>query len=317
MRSVNTADKELIQKAKMKKIIFGGTEKGGILSRIMIYGILTGLGFVYIYPLIYMLSLSLMSTSDLVDATVTWIPTSLSRGSFIKAYETLNVLAGLKDSFIMSLIPALLQTVILAFAGYGMARLQVPFKKMWLVLMVVAFLIPTQVTLIPRYLLFSSYQLLKTIWPTYLMSALGQGVKSSIFFFIYYQFFQSYPKSLDEAAQIDGASRLTVFIKIAIPMARPAIVVSYLFSFIWFWNETTQTSQLSAEAVNTLPMRLESFAVAFSRIFSSAEISTGGALNESIRLAGTLITIAPLLLLYILLQRYFVEGVERTGITGE
>jgi len=317
MKNTSIIGKELTQKVKMRKIVFGNTEKGGLINKIAIYGILFGLGFVYIYPLLYMLSQSLMSTSDLVDATVTWIPTGFSFGSFDKAAKTLGVIQGLKDSVIMSLVPALLQTVILAFAGYGMARFHVPFKKFWLVLMIVAFLIPTQVTLIPRFLLFSRYQLLKTIWPPYLMAALGQGVKSSIFFFIYYQFFQSYPKSLDEAAQIDGAGRVKVFIKIAIPMAKPAIVVSYLFSFIWFWNETTQTSQLSSGAVQTLPMRLSDFVTAFSKIYSSTEISSGGALNESIRLAGTLITVAPLLLLYILLQRYFVEGVERTGITGE
>lgn len=317
MRNINIADKELTQKVKMRRIVFGSTEKRGIINKILIYGILFGLGFVYIYPLLYMLSTSLMSTSDLVDATVTWIPTGFSFGSFTMAARTLGVLQGLKDSFIMSFIPALLQTVILAFAGYGMARFQVPFKKFWLVLIVVTFLIPTQVTLIPRYLLFSRVHLINTIWPPYLMAGLGQGIKSSIFFLIYYQFFQSYPKSLDEAAQIDGAGRFKVFIKIAIPMAKPAIVVCYLFSFIWFWNETTQTAQLSAGAAQTLPMRLASFVTEFNKIYSSTEISSGGALNEAIRLAGTLITIAPLLLLYILLQRYFVEGVERTGITGE
>ena len=171
--------------------------------------------------------------------------------------------------------------------------------------------------MIPRYLLFNSYRLIGTIWPTYLISALGQGIKSSVFLLVYYQFFSSYPKSLDEAAQIDGAGRIRIFTRIALPMAVPAIVVCFLFSFIWTWNNTTQVAQYSMGAVTTLPMHLEQFVDRFNKLYSSSQFSTGGALNEAIRLAGTLLTILPLVVLYLILQKQFVESIERTGITGE
>ena len=304
-------------KRSLHRFFFGAKGKDSILMKIIIYGILTGIGFVFIYPLIYMVSTSFMDSKDLVDSTITWIPNRLSLENFFKAWATLEVWDGLKDSITVTVIPAFLQTAVLALAGYGLGRFPVPFKKLWIVLSVLIFLIPAQVTMIPRYLLFNSYQLTETIWPMYLISLLGQGIKSSIFLLVYYSFFSTYPKSLDESAQIDGAGRLRIFFRIALPMAKPAIVVCFLFSFIWIWNDTTQISQYSTGAVTTLPMHLEQFADEFNRLYSSASVSTGGALNEAIRLAGTLITILPLIILYLLMQRNFVESIEKTGITGE
>ena len=173
-------------------LVGGRGDTGSRLGKLTTYFILTGMGFVFLYPLLYMLSVSFMDTPDLVDATVTWIPTHLSVESFIKAAKTLEFWDGLKDSLIMTVIPAGLQTFALALAGYGLARYHVPGKKFWMVLAVFIFLIPTQVTMIPRFLLFNTYQMIGTIWPIYLISALGQGVKSSVFLLIYYNFFNSY-----------------------------------------------------------------------------------------------------------------------------
>lgn len=300
-----------------KKIILGNAERDGLLQRMFLYGILLGMGFVYLYPVLYMISVSFMSTKDLVDATVTWIPRTLSLEGFQKAAQTLDYWEGLKSSLQMSLVPAILQTVTLAFAGYGLARFPLPFKKLWFALIVFIFLIPTAVTLIPRYMMFNTYHLINTVWPTMLTALLGQGVKSSLFLLIYYQFFNSYPKALDEAAMIDGAGSIKVFVRVAVPMAVPAIVVTFLFSFIWFWNETTQLSLLSGTAARTLPIRLAAFVDSFNKLYPSNDTSAGGALNESIRLSGTLLTIAPLLLMYLFLQKFFVQSIERTGITGE
>lgn len=298
--------------------LVGGRAKGGSrLKKFATYFILTGMGFVFLYPLLYMLSVSFMDTQDLVDATVTWIPTHLSVESFVKAARTLEFWSGLKDSLIMTAVPAGLQTFTLALAGYGLARYRVPGKKLWVVLAVLIFLVPAQVTMIPRFLLFNSYKMIGTIWPIYLISALGQGTKSTVFLLIYYNFFNSYPKSLDEAAALDGAGSVMIFFKIALPMAKSALVLTYLFSFIWIWNDTTQLPQFSTGAVTTLPMHLQQFVDRFNKLYSSVGVSTGGALNESIRLAGTLLTILPLIILYFIVQKQFIESIERTGLTGE
>lgn len=303
--------------ASIKKGLLGNADKDGILQKMFLYAVLLGMGFIYLFPVLYMISTSFMSTKDLVDATVTWIPRQLSLEGFQKAIETLGYWAGLKTSLLMSFVPGVLQTVSLALSGYGLARFPLPFKKLWFGIIVLIFLIPSAVTLIPRYMLFNSYKLVNTLWPSMLTAALGQGVKSSLFLLIYYQFFNSYPKALDEAAMIDGAGSLKVFARVAVPMAVPAIVVTFLFSFIWFWNETTQLSLLSGAAARTLPIRLAAFVDSFNKLYPSNETSAGGALNESIRLSGTLLSVLPLLIMYLFLQKFFVQSVERTGITGE
>ena len=134
---------------------------------------------------------------------------------------------------------------------------------------------------------------------------------------IYVAGLQSVPGDLIEAAKIDGAGAATVFFRIALPMAKPALVLTYLFSFIWIWNDTTQLPQYSTGAVTTLPMHLQQFVERFNKLYASVGVSTGGSLNESIRLAGTLLTILPLIVLYFIVQRQFVESIERTGLTGE
>jgi multiple sugar transport system permease protein len=145
----------------------------------------------------------------------------------------------------------------------------------------------------------------------------GQGIKSSIFVLVFYQFYSSYPKAFDEAASIDGAGPFKTWIKIAVPMVGPAILVTFLFTFIWSWNETFSSSLYFGSTFSTLPMKLESFVDAYSRLYSTNDYSTANKLNEAIRMAGTLLTIAPLIVVYVFLQRFFIEGIESTGITGE
>ena len=163
-------------KEALRRFCRGKAGSASVPTKIATYFILTGLGFVFIYPLLYMVSVSLMDTADLVDATVTWVPTHFTLEGFKKAARTLEFWDGLKDSLIMTVIPAGLQTLTLAMAGYGLARYPVPGKKLWVLLAVFIFLIPSQVTTIPRFLLFNAYKLVGTIWPMYLICLLGQAM---------------------------------------------------------------------------------------------------------------------------------------------
>lgn len=288
-----------------------------ILYKIVIYLLLLIIGFAYLYPLLFMVSTSLMDMDDLVNPTVQWIPTKLYLNNFKIAANVLNVRDSLINSIIMAGVPAILQTISSALIGYAFARFEFPLKKLWLGLLLFTFLLPVQVTLIPKYIMFSNYGMINTPLTSFLPALFGQGIRSTIFILIFYQFFSSYPKSIDEAAQIDGANHLTIFLRIAIPMSVPAIVVSILFSFVWYWNETYLSSLFFGNSIQTLPMRLQSFVDAYSRMYPVNDASLVNRLNEGIRMAATLITIVPLILLYLLLQKQFVESIDRTGITGE
>ena len=211
-------------------------------------------------------------------------------------------------------VATIFQTISSALAGYAIARHDMPLKNLWLVLMILSFLTPSSVMLIPKYLMFNQYGLIGSPLSVLLPAMLGQGINSTVFVLVFNQFFSSYPKSFDEAARLDGASGIEIFFKVAIPLCVPAIIVSVLFSFVWFWNETYVSGLLFGNTLRTLPMKLQSFVEEFSKSYASG---SGNKINESLQLAATVLVVSPLMLLYAALQKYFIEGIESSGITGE
>ncbi len=293
-------------------------DKKSLLGMIARYLLLIGISAVFLYPILYMICNSLKSVQDLVNPTVEWLLVKPTWENFTKALKTLRYGSTLPFTIFYTLAATLAQTVSCAMAGYGFARHEFPLKRFWMIMLVAAFLIPAQVTLVPKYLMFYNYGLTNTLFSIWLPALLGQGVNSSIFILIFENFFNSYPKSFDEAARLDGAGRFTIFFRVAMPMVKPAAVVSILFSFVWIWNETYTAGQLMGAELRTLPMKLESFVAEFTSIYSSGSGDMSARLNESSRLAATLLVIAPLILLYIILQKSFIRGIDAaSGVTGE
>ena len=317
-RRGSRAERRAHFREKVKKVVFhGGAKENGLVMKLVVYALLIGIGFIYLYPILYMLVSAFMNLDDLVNPAVNWMPTQLYLGNFRRATRVLDFFNTLRMSVFAASVPAVLQTIVCALAGYAFARFEFPLKRMWLFLVVATFIIPVQVTIVPRYILLHSYGLIGSLNANFLPAAFGQGFRSTIFVLIFYNFFKTYPKSLDEAAIVDGASKLRVFVRIALPISVPAIIVSILFSFIWYWNETYQTSLFVGTGFMTMPVRLESFVTEFNRLYPATDGSPVNRINEALRMAGTLLAIAPLLLLYLCTQKQFVESVETTGITGE
>lgn len=310
MKKIKTsgANSPLLRPRELKRPDFG---------KIAIYFLLIVFGFIYLYPVIYMIVVSLMPTEDLVNPTIRWIPTSIDLSNFRQVFEVLEYPAALGTTVALSAVCCIFQTVSCALMGYALARYQVPLKRLWIVLLVVVFVIPTNVITIPRYVLYNSYGLINTPLAIVLPALLGQGLKSTVFVLLFMQSFASYPKSFDEAAQLDGAGRLRVFFKVALPMAGPIIVLSLLFSAVWYWNETAQTGMFAGSALKTLPLQLQAFDTAFGKAFPADFGSELNRLNERYQMAATILVISPLVILYLFLQRKFVQGIEASGITGE
>lgn len=290
---------------------------GGKIKKGLIYFLLIDIGFVYLYPLIYMVSVSLMPSSDLVNPTIRWIPTHLDLSNFTQVFETLQYDETLFRTIIMAGVASLLQIVSCSLAGYALARFDVPLRKVWVVILVFTFLIPTSLTLVPQYVLFNSYGLIGSIGSIWIPALFGQGISSSLFVLIFMQSFSSYPKAYDEAAKLDGASQLQVFIKVALPMATPIIILTFLFSFVWYWNETSKSGLYLNGQYLTLPLQLENFNSLFGSAFPSAAGSAMNRLNERVQMAATLMVFLPVMILYLFLQKRFIQGIESSGITGE
>ncbi|MEP0807084.1 MAG: carbohydrate ABC transporter permease [Chloroflexota bacterium] len=300
-----------------KSLLFGNRTRSGLLFSALLYALLIAIGFVYLYPLLFMFVTSLKSPSDLLNPMVQWVPTELYTGNYQKAYRVLNYPNTLMASILVSVVPSLLQTFVASVVGYGLARYRFWGRNLVLLLILATFIIPPQNTLIPQMLAYKEQGLLGSPWALILPAMLAQGYRSAIFILIFYQSFISLPKVLEEAARLDGASDLRIFLTIAVPSALPAFIVSFIFSVVWYWNETFLTSIFLEGGVTTLPMQLSRFVQAYESLYPPGTVNIFDRLNEAVKMSGTFLNIAPLLVMYFLLQRWFVESVERTGITGE
>jgi multiple sugar transport system permease protein len=301
---------------KFKKLLVGMKFTDGILFKILIYTLLISLGYIYLYPVLYMITNSFMTVEDIINVSVKWIPSSLNWENYKIVWNDIGYLNALKDAVILSVLPALSATVSSAIIGYGFARYNFPLKKLLFVLMIITFIIPPQITMLPTFRMYSQYGLLGSIKAFIYPAILGQGLNGAIFILIFYQFFKMIPKSLEESAQLDGASNFKIFTKIALPLAVPSIIIVFLFSLVWYYNETYLAGLfLSGSDMLTLPLRVNQFINNYTSIYP--EGSRARELMQAVKLAGNVLTLLPLLIVYFIFQRHFVESIDRTGITGE
>lgn len=292
-----------------------------LIVKIVIYFVLICVGFVYLEPIFEIIAKTFMSAEDIIDPSVNWLPKSLSLNNLKVASNVLKVGPTLRNTILWSGGMAVAQTIVSALTGFALSRYDFKFKKFWFVMIVLAFIIPTPVTMVPRLMMFvtaqeaTSIQLIGTALPQAAMALLGQGVYSTVLILVFYTAFNMIPRVLDEAAQIDGASAIKVFWFVVVKMSATTILVVFLFSFVWNWNETYITGTLMRNNIELLPAKLNMFNSEFDSLVSAQ----GGAfkLNEAYKMAATLISISPLLILYAFVQKQFIQGIENTGITGE
>lgn len=310
-------------KDKLKKFVFGNKEKEGAGKQIVVYVLLISIGFVYLYPLLHMISRSFMTVSDLLDSSIQWLPTEFYTQNYKNAARAMDFWKTFRDSVLIAGVPTLINVVICAIVGYGFARYNFPGKKIMMGLLIFSFIIPPQITMMPTYVFYTDIGIINSLKAFIIPAVLGQGLKSQIFILIFYQFFRQVPQALIEAAKIDGAGHFKSFARIAIPSAGPAILVVFLFSIVWYWNESYLTQLYvvgaTADATSTLSTLVVSLKT-FETSYATAASQSGGSMvsiNENIKMAGTMLSILPLLIMYFILQRQFVESVDRTGITGE
>ena len=307
-------NKRRTARAKM----FNGNHIKDSASKLFLYVTILAVGFIFLYPIFIMTAESAKDIYDLVNPLVKWFPTKIYVTNFTRAWSVLGGLKTLLSSGAYMLLVAICQTASSAAIGYGFAKYDFRMKKPLFLLMVATFIIPDQVTFMPNYLMYKSFGMLKTIMPFLLPAIFGQGIKNAIFILIFYQFFRMLPKALDEAAEIDGAGNFRIFAGINLPLAVPAIVVIFIFSFVWHWNETYLADLYFEDAIRTFPLALANFTEYFQKMFPVDDPNNPLLrMNEGVRMAGTLISILPLLVMYIFVEPKLVESLDRAGITGE
>ena len=301
----------------VQAFLFGSRAGYGLVFTVALYLLLIAIGFVYLYPLLFMFVTSLKSPGDLLNPMVQWVPTELYLGNYTKAYRVLDYPATLAASLLISAVPSSVQAAVCSGVGYGLARYRFWGKRLVFALILATFIIPAQNTVIPQMLTYKDLGLLGNLWALILPALAGQGYKSAIFILIFYQTFLSLPKVLEEAARLDGASEVGIFVRLGLPAAGPAFITAIIFSVVWYWNETYLTVIFLEGGLQSLPMQLSKFVQAYENLYPPGTVNIFDRLNEAVKLSGTFLNILPLLVLYFLLQKWFVESVERSGITGE
>ncbi len=309
-----------------KKVMMGSNDRRGVIMSVVVYTLLITIAFIYLYPVLYMFSRSLMGKNDLLDASAKWIPSSVTLNNYASAIATMDYWNSLLKNLAIALTSTLCQVFVCSLVGYGFARYNFPGKMLWMVILILSFLLPAQTIAVPNFLLFNSMNIVDgTLKPFLITAILGQGFKSCLCILIFYNFHRQVPQSLIEAAEIDGAGHIKAYFQIAVPLSAAAIVVVTLFSFVWYWNEVDLVRTYLGSTndrnvgLTTLMLELNKFEDSYNAVYATHAQSTTSTnrLNDAIKMAGTMLSIAPMLLMYFFLQKQFVESVDKAGITGE
>lgn len=294
------------EKSNRKKRITLG--KIGHYSWVVLrYVILIGIAFMILYPFVVRICVSFMSTNDIVDTTVMYIPREGSTFFIQKAMQNMNYWTALLNTFLLSALIGLLQLFVATFCGYGFARFKFWGSNILFFAVILTLIIPSQTIIIPLYSRFSNFfglNLLNTFWPLLIMSATGLGLKNGLYIYMMRQFFRGMPKELEASAFIDGAGHLRTFFVIMLPNAMNMMITVFLFAFTWQWTDTTYNDLL----IPKLDILANTVMKAWNT--SSTEILQ----QQSLLDTGALLMIFPLLIVFLVCQRYFVQSIERSGL---
>lgn len=297
---------------KTKYVVLGKEADKGLIFRLFLYLVLIDTAYIYLNPILFMISTMVKNATDLLDPAVNWVPRAIYTGMLQDAWTKLKYPSAFTISALLSLVVSVSQTISCAIAGYAFARLEFPFKRFWFFCLIICFIVPTQVVILPNLIAASQLGLMKTYIPIIVPALFGHGLKGALFVIIYRQFFSTQPKELEEAAKIDGASVFRVFFRVMLPLAKSAILVVFLFSFVWTWNDYYLPS-MYLTGVKEVPLSMGIAQI--SAVLQQQATEFGPSIfDEPLKMAASFLIIMPPLVLYMFTQRWFVEGVERTGL---
>jgi multiple sugar transport system permease protein len=261
---------------------------------------------VVLYPLFWMIGTSFKSPEE-IASNIGLIPHDFTPSNFTEGWNKFDVAFGrfFLNSAMVATLTVLGNVVSCLLAAYALGRLRFRLRGFWFAIMIGTLLLPGHVLIIPQYILFRTLGLVGGDFP-YLPLLVPHFLATEAFFvFLMVQFMRGIPRELDEAAVIDGASAYSVFRHVVLPLSRPALVTTAIFSFIWTWNDFfRQLVYLSQLKDYTAPVALTLF------IDSTSESSVGP------MFAMSLLSLVPVFLFFVAFQRLLVEGINTSGLKG-
>ena len=230
-----------------------------------------------------------------------WLPSVLRWSNFTDALDYIPYWDLTKNSVVLSCLFGILTTFSSAITGYGFARMRGPGKRLLFGVLIMTMMVPPIVTLIPTYLLFSRYGLVGTYWPWVLWGAAGTPYT----IFLYRQFFSGLPKELEEAAVLDGAGRIRIFLQIFLPLSRPLLVTAFVLAFNAVWGDFIAPDLFLNSSNTTLAMGV-----------ATGYTNQAGYPLYNLLAGGAFLYVIPVVLLFLFAQRSYVRGFANSGLKG-
>lgn len=262
------------------------------------------LGFVMIYPILWLFASSFKGPSEIWTRVTSLIPQHFTLSNYINGWAGfggIRFTTFYKNSLIYAGLGTLAGVLSSAVVAYGFGRIRFAGRDVWFACMLTTLMLPHQVTIIPQYILFSKLNLLNTFYPLLLPRLCGQA----FFIFMIMQFIRGLPVELDEAAEIDGCGKAGIFFRIILPLLQPALITATIFSFYWTWEDfITPLVYLNSPKLYTISLALRSFA------------DPSGTTDWGAIFAMSGLSLVPVFIVFIIFQRYLVEGIATTGLKG-
>ncbi|MEI8407616.1 MULTISPECIES: carbohydrate ABC transporter permease [unclassified Kribbella] len=271
--------------------------------KVFVYGVLLVCCVPFVFPIWWMATTSLKPVTEIFAFPPSLLPGSPTLDAYRQVFELQPFGRQYVNSLYIAVVVTLLTLAVSALAGYAFARIKFRGAGVVFVIVLTGLLVPNEVTIIPLYRMFDALGLVDTHWPLILVPALG--APSVLATFIMRQFFITLPGELEEAGRVDGLGRFGLFWRVSLPLARPAIGAVSIFTFLHSWNLYLEPIVfLSSKEKFTIPQALTQYVDAY-----------GGPMWNT-QLAAATLSALPVLIIFVLAQRQFVEGLAQTGLKG-
>ncbi len=286
--------------------------------------VLVGISYVILSPIIEVVSNSLFADTDATDPMVYIIPKRPTLEKYSAVIKTIKYWGVLATTLLHDVVLMGLQILICSMVGYGFARFNFPLKKVLFACVVIMIVIPLHVIMLPLYIEFKEFDvfgivslvkggpinLMKTMSPLYLLTFLGCGLNSGIYIYLFNQFFRGLPKEIEEAAFVDGAGAYYTYFRIMLVNAMPSVITVAVFSLVWQYNDYFFTKLFNISSWMSMKI-----STVYEQVAAIYDINSP-TITQLYLYAAVVLDLVPVLLIYAVLQKYFVEGVERSGIVG-
>ncbi|MBW9090766.1 carbohydrate ABC transporter permease [Rhizobium wenxiniae] len=271
--------------------------------RTALYGLMCVLLIPFVFPTWWMVTSSIKPISDIFAFPPQLIPQSYDWTTYSKVFELQPFVRQYWNSAYIAALVTVGTMIVSSMAGYAFARIKFPYANTIFMIVLLGLLIPSEVTIVPLFQMFLKAGMVNTHWPLILVPIFG--APSVFATFVMRQFFVTLPAELEDAARVDGLGRFKIFRKIALPLARPALASVAIFTFLHSWNLFLEPIVfLSSAEMFTLPQALTQYTDAY-----------GGPM-WNIQLAAATLTALPVLIVFVIAQKHFVEGLAHTGLKG-